>query len=269
VFDLLDDLRARAGAPVMGIGIASPGLIDAQGGIVRRAVNLGWQDLPLRERLAGRYADPIHLANDSHATALAELFFGRPAPSSNLIVVKIGRGIGAGIVINGDLYYGDGHGAGEIGHVVVESDGEICTCGNTGCLETVAAIPAILRRAARIADGSRGSRLDGRPAITWSDLVEAYDAGDAAVGELVQEIGRYLGVAIANLVGCFNIHNIVLSGRITAFGDPLLAAIAEEMHRRVLPSMAVETALRYAEMENDIGILGGAAMLLKHELGIQ
>ena len=269
VFTLLDDLLTRAEAPVLGIGIASPGLIDAQNGIVRRAVNLGWQDLPLRKLLASRYPDPIHLSNDSHATALAEFFFGRPAHSSNLIVVKIGRGIGAGIVIHGDLYYGDGHGAGEIGHVVVEADGEPCTCGNTGCLETVAAIPAILRRAARIAEGSPGSRLAAEAAIGWADLVEAYYAGDPAVGELVQQVGRYLGIAIANLVGCFNIHNIVLAGRISAFGDPLLGAISTEMHCRVLPSMAAETSLGFADMEGDIGLLGGAAMLLKHELGIQ
>ena len=269
VFSLIDDLLARANTPILGIGIASPGLIDAQNGIVRRAVNLGWQDLPLRDLLAERFSDAIHIANDSHATALAEFFFGRRAHTSNLIVVKIGRGIGAGIVIHGDLYYGDGHGAGEIGHVVVEADGEACTCGNFGCLETVAAVPAILRRAARIAEANTGSLLKSGTADPWEQLIKAYDAGDPAIGELTWQIGRSLGIAIANLVGCFNIHNVVISGRIAAFGDPLLQAISAEMHQRVLPSMADETFIGFADLDADIGILGGAAMLLKHELGIQ
>ena len=269
IFTLLDDLIPRSTTPLLGIGIGSPGLIDAKNGIVRRAVNLGWEDMPLRDLLAQRYPGPIYVSNDSHITALAEYSFGDRETTSNLIVIKIGRGIGAGIVIHGDLYYGDGHGAGEIGHVVVNENGEPCTCGNNGCLETVAGIPAILRKAQRIAATQPDSQLASAPTIEWETLIAALNAGDPYIAGLVTETGCYLGPVIANLIACFNIHHIIISGRIADFGPQLLDTISVETHRRVLPSMAAETTIGYAGFGEDIGILGSAAMLLKHELGLK
>lgn len=267
VFALVDELIAQATTPLLGMGIGSPGLIDAKNGIVRRAVNLGWEDLPLRDLLAQRYPEPIYVANDSHITALGEYSFGT-REASNLIVIKIGRGIGAGIVIHGDLFYGDGYGAGEIGHVVVNEHGDLCTCGNAGCLETVAAIPAILRKAQMIADTQPDSQLAGVP-VVWETLVGAFHAGDPYVAELVTEVGRFLGISIANLIGGSNIFHIVFSGHIADFGSLLLDTITAEARRRVLPSMAAETVLGYASFGVDIGVLGSAAMLLKNELGVK
>jgi len=269
VFSLLDDLIAQATTPLLGIGIGSPGLIDARNGIVRRAVNLGWEDLPLRDLLAQRYPEPIYVANDSHITALAEYSFGNRETSSNLIVIKMGRGIGAGIVIHGDLYYGDGYGAGEIGHVMVNKNGDLCTCGNFGCLETVAGLPAILRKAQTIADTQLDSQLASAPVVDWDALTGALHSGDPYVAGLVTETGRFLGPVIANLIGCFNIYHILLSGHIADFGSLLLDTISAETRRCVLPSMAAETTIDYADFGIDIGILGSAAMLLKNELGVK
>ncbi len=268
IYVLIDDLIAQATSPLLGIGVGSPGLIDTINGLVHRSVNLGWQDVPLRDLLSTRYPKPIYIANDSHVTALAEYTFGAHSTSPNLIVIKVGRGIGAGIITNSNLYYGDGFGAGEIGHVVVIEDGELCTCGNYGCLETVAGVPAILRRAQEIAASNPASRLAAAPVLDWDAIVDAYNSGDAAAVGLVAEVGRSLGVAVANLIGCFNIYHIVISGRIASFGDALLDAICAEAQRRILPSMAVETVVNYAALGADIGILGSAAMLLKHELDI-
>ena len=121
VFQLVDALRADDRSPLLGIGIGAPGVIDTSTGTVRWSVNLNWADIPLGRLLEGRYGVPVVVANDSHAAALAELtFFRRPRPN-NLIVIKVGRGVGAGIILNGQLFQGDGYGAGEFGHVSMGS----------------------------------------------------------------------------------------------------------------------------------------------------
>ena len=123
VYALCEQLLPAATSPLLGIGIGTPGLIHAQKGVVRKAVNLDWADLPLRDLVAKRCALPVYIANDSHVAALGEYIFGQTRKTPNLVVVKVGRGVGAGIVLNGRLYHGDGSGAGEIGHVRVVEDG--------------------------------------------------------------------------------------------------------------------------------------------------
>ena len=152
LFSFIDGLVKATDRPLLGIGISTPGLIDTTSGIVRRAVNFGWQDLLLRNIVQSHFNLPIYVANDSHMVALAEYMFGQPQSSANLVVIKVGQGIGAGIVLNGQLFSGDDHGAGEIGHVVVVEDGPLCKCGNHGCLEAVASIAWIVRRAQEIAE---------------------------------------------------------------------------------------------------------------------
>ncbi len=268
VYELIEILSERSTAPVLGIGIGTPGLIDFQQGIVKQAVNLDWIELPLKTALTTRYQTPVYVANDSHMAALAEYTFGTRRNSQNLIVIKIGQGIGAGIVLNGQLYSGDGLGAGEIGHVVVVEDGLACSCGNHGCLETIISTRAILRRAKEIAILQPSSYLADAKRITWETICLALQAGDQATEALVWETGRYLGIAIAYLIAGFNIHQIVISGRVSHFGRLLLNAAKEEAARRVLPSLVANTTLHYTTLGSDIVILGCSAMILKQELEI-
>ena len=148
VFDLLDELLDGSTAPLLGIGIGTPGLVDSRTGTIRRAVNLDWRDLPLGAIVASATACPVNVANDSQAAALAEYTYAGGDRVPNLIAIRVGRGVGAGLILRGALFQGDGSGAGEIGHVVVDDDGELCRCGRTGCLETVAGMRAIEARAA-------------------------------------------------------------------------------------------------------------------------
>ncbi|MEZ4519905.1 MAG: ROK family transcriptional regulator [Chloroflexota bacterium] len=257
--DMVASLQSIASAPVLGIAVATPGLVDPRNGVVLRAVNLDWRDMPLRSQFEDQFGVPVHVANDSHLAALAEFTFGPERPSRNLITIRVGQGIGAGIVLNGQPFYGDGFGADEIGHVVVAHNGELCSCGNFGCLETTSSTRAMLRQAHMLA---------GDPITSWEAFVDAVQAGNEAATNIVAGAGRHLGAAVANLIGGFNITTIILAGRISQLGDALLDPMRSEMRHRVLPSMADETTVAFSTLGSDIIVLGGSALLLQRELGI-
>src|SRR5690554_3446554 len=144
VYVLLDDLLDRAQAPVIGIGIGSPGIVDLEG-VVRSAPNLGWHDVPLQQLVIDRFHLPAQVANDANTAAIGESSFGRA--SSDMMLIRVGRGVGAGIVVGGQIVNGSGFAAGEIGHVVVGTDGGAeCACGKFGCLETWLATPHLESR---------------------------------------------------------------------------------------------------------------------------
>ena len=183
VIQLVDALRADDPCPLLGIGIGAPGIIDTSTGTVRWSVNLDWAELRLGPLLEERYGVPVVVANDSHAAALAELtFFGRPRPN-NLIVIRVGRGIGAGIILNGQLFQGDGYGAGEFGHVSMGSADTPCRCGREGCLETMTSMRALVDAAGAV-----------EPSITDdSGLVAAFLAGVTGIRRIVLDAARELG----------------------------------------------------------------------------
>ena len=158
VYQILDELLKTEWKPIVGIGVGAPGLIHTREGIVVNAVNLEWRDLPLANLLEERYRLPVTVLNDSQATAIGEYVYGEHEPDGNLVVVNVKHGIGAGILINGRLFQGDGGGAGEIGHVVVQENGAQCRCGKRGCLETVASAQAVVRRVQT--ETGRGATLD-------------------------------------------------------------------------------------------------------------
>ncbi len=166
--------------------------------------------------LQARTGLPVYVANDSQATALAEHVFGGPRVS-NLVVVKVGEGIGAGLILGGRLFQGDGFGAGEIGHMTVQPGGDACRCGRRGCLETIASTRAIL------------GRLAGHGISRLPDAIAALEAGDPLVRDVVVAAGRQLGVAVAWLIGVLNVERIVLVGSAAEFGEPWLNAVRETM----------------------------------------
>ena len=272
VYTLIDRLVAVADRPLLGIGIGTPGLMDPVEGVVRRAVNLDWQDLPLRRLLEERYRLPVYVANDCQIAALAEYTFGDGRASDNLVVIKAGHGIGAGIVLNGRPYYGDTFGAGEIGHVTVVGNGQPCRCGNRGCLETVASARAIVEAARAIARTDPGSalhRFAARPEeITMDTVCHALAAGDEALRQVVALAGRALGIATANLVGVLSVRRILFAGSVACLGPVLLETIRQEVACRSLEAMASQTEIGMSRMGPDIVILGASALVLTRELGL-
>ena len=270
LYQLLDELLKKTDRPLLGIGIGTPGLIDSDTGIIQNAVNMGWQHVPLGEMLAKRYKIPVHLANDSQIAALAEYIFSDCQPQTNLVAIKLGRGIGAGIVLNGQLYQGDGFGAGEIGHIRVCEDGILCRCGNTGCLETVATSRAVVQRAQALASTWTDSVLYALTPeeIDFQTILQAFHEGDPLTIGIIQEAGRAFGLAVANLIGILNIQHITLSGDMTGLGQPWLEITQQYAVHSTLTALAKNTKISLSCLNENEVIQGASALLLTRELGI-
>jgi N-acetylglucosamine repressor len=254
--DLIGNVIDACPGPILGIGIGAPGLVDTSTGKVIQAVKRDWRQLPLGTIVAERFGLPVHVANDSQAAGLAEHVFGA-VRGPNLITVKVGQGIGAGLVLNGELYEGDGFGAGEIGHTVVDPAGELCRCGRHGCLETVASARAVVNQL---------GALCGRT-MSMEEALAEFRAGDAQARQVVIEAGRRLGTALGALVGALHVRRIVLAGTMTAFGDEWLDAVASAAADHALAALSDDTTFEIGRMD-DIVVLGASALLMTRELGM-
>jgi N-acetylglucosamine repressor len=257
VFDLIGEVRDAASRPLLGIGVGTPGIVDSTG-TIRWAVNLDWQDLPLGTILQEHFGTPAMVVNDSRAAAIATYLFGGEDRPQQLVAIKVGRGVGSGLVLRGQLFDGDGHGAGEIGHIVVDPDGARCHCGRFGCLETVASIPAVL-------DAASQAGLD---VATVEGLASMAAADDERALAVVRTAGRSIGAAIAAMTGVLDVRHITVLGQATALGAPWFAAIREEAARRTLGPLAGDLRIVDGGPGDDATLLGACALLLTHELGL-
>lgn len=248
LFQLIDQLLKKRIEPIVGIGVGTPGLVNTREGIVLNAVNLDWRDLPLGPLLEKKYRIPVSVLNDSQATAIGEFVYGgEHASDENLIVVNVKHGIGSGILINGRLFLGDGGGAGEIGHVVVQENGELCRCGKRGCLETISSARAVLRNL----------KLD-----SLDEAQVSFDSGNANTRQVITNAAHYLGISLANLIGTLNIRKIVLTGDMTRFGTVWLDAVNEAMRNAALSRLSENTELELGKLDYRACILGASAFPL-------
>jgi len=264
VFQILDRLIAKKWEPIVGIGVGTPGLVNTREGIVVNAVNLDWQDFPLAHLLENRYHLPVRVLNDSQAAAIGEFVYsGDHEPDGNLVVVNVRHGIGAGILINGLLFQGDGGSAGEIGHLMVQENGLPCRCGKRGCLETVSSAKAVLQRTLELLEEYPSSELTLNPEkITLDALSTAFQHQDPLALKVAFDAAYYLGISIANLVGTLNIHNIVIAGEMVCFGEAWLDEIRKSMQQASLMRMIHDTSLEIAKLDSHGVILGASASLL-------
>lgn len=241
VVALVQELVEAATLPILGIGVGSPGIVDLAG-VVLSAPNLGWHGERLQELLSDRFRLPTLVINDANAAALAEYSFG--GGDSDMMLVKVGHGVGAGLLLDGTPLFGSRFAAGEIGHVVVGTDGGApCACGKSGCLETWLATP----------------RLDAA-------LADA--ATDADRDTILREAGQRLGIALAPIVGALNLAEIVLSGPTTLLDGTLAEATIETLRSRTMPEFHGDLTLRMTTLGEDIVMRGAAAMVLSGQLGV-
>jgi len=249
VVGLAERLVAAASLPLLGIGVGSPGIVDLAGTVLS-APNLGWPSdgagEPLQETLAATTGLPVIVANDANAAALAEHSFG--SALSDMMLIKVGHGVGAGLIIGGTALFGSRFAAGEIGHVVVGTDGgEPCACGKIGCLETWLAAP----------------RLDAALAAT-GDSAE----GAAERTAILRRAGERLGIALAPVVGALDLAEIVLSGPVELLDGPLAEAAIETLRSRTMAEFHGDLTLRMTALGQDIVMRGAAAMVLSGRLGV-
>jgi predicted NBD/HSP70 family sugar kinase len=219
---------------------------------------LNWAELRLGPELEERYGMPVAVANDSHAAALAELtFFRRPRPN-NLIVIRVGRGVGAGIILNGQLFQGDGYGAGEFGHISMTGAEAPCRCGKEGCLETITSMRALVDAAGTL-----------EPSITdEGGLVAAFLADVTGIRRMVLDAARQLGVAVGWLIGVLNVQHVLLVGPVAKFGGDWLDEVRRHARASVLPLLARDTQIEFGHVQDDVVVLGASALLMEQQLGL-
>ena len=250
---LIGEMLSQATAPVIGIAVGAPGVIEFDGRVLE-ASNLAWHGLDLGAELRSRFEFPVSIANDASMAALAE--FRRHPIDRNLILIKLGNGVGSGLVLNGAVYRGQHSAAGEIGHVRLGNGGLPCRCGHNGCLETVASIPAILRR------------LGADPETTeWDALSLAGAFGEAAVREALVEAGRAIGTALATVVATLDVAHVVLAPELLNGSDILVEAVREELSSRILPSTAEMVEVEATQLGGDLVLSGAASAVLVDRLG--
>jgi predicted NBD/HSP70 family sugar kinase len=254
--DVIGGVLGHAHGPILGVGIGAPGLVDRGSGVVIQAVKRDWRDLHLGSIVADRFGLPVQVANDSQAAGLAEHVFGA-VRGLNLVTVKVGQGIGMGLVLNGELFEGDGFGAGEIGHTVVDRSGELCRCGRRGCLETVASTRAVLETL---------TARRGQP-VSLELALHQFRSGDRETCDLIVRAGRSLGEALAAMVGALHVRRFVLAGSMTAFGETWREAVASAATDGALAALTEDTTFEIGRMD-DVVVLGASALLMTRELGM-
>jgi glucokinase len=271
ILAMIKDLQDRY-PHVAAVGVGAAGMIDWPTGHIRWAPNNSYSDLPLQQLLAERSGLPAVVENDANAAAWAEAAVGAGAGLGNIIALTIGTGIGAGVILNGELQRGETGIAGEAGHIIVNPrGGELCGCGATGCLEAMASGTALGRAgrlAAAAAPAGRLAQLAGAAdGVTGETVYQAAFEGDPTARRLFDELGYWLGVGIASLVNVFDPRLVILGGGLVATGDLLLTPTLASFERFVFarPYRKELPALAPARLGTDAGLIG-AALLALHRL---
>lgn len=249
---------------ICGIGMAAPGPVTADG-ILHGCVNIGWGDVNLAaaaEKIIG--ISPVSIGNDARVAALGEAIYGAGKGAKSMLMVTLGTGVGGGIVLDGKILMGESGVAGEIGHMTIDPyETEECGCGKTGCLEQYASATGMVRQAKRfLRERQVDSALRTCEKLTAQTLWDAAKAGDALAKEIICFVCDRLGTAIANAVYIADVEKIVIGGGVSAAGGFLLAQVEAAYCKKVFPHSR-KKAFALAELGNDAGIQGAAALILR------
>jgi predicted NBD/HSP70 family sugar kinase len=240
---------------VIGTGLGLPGPVHrGTGRVGSTAILPAWGGLRVAEEMEQRLRLPVHVDNDANLGALAELFWGAGHGAGSLVYLKIATGIGAGLVIDRQLYYGAGGTAGEIGHLTIDEDGPLCRCGSRGCLETFAAAPAIVE----LLRSSLGHDL------TIEEVVERAVAGDPGCWRAIADAGRHVGHAVATMCNLFNPERVVVGGSVGQARELLLAEMRDAVRRWAIASAAQDVEIVAGVLGERAEMLGALALVM-HE----
>jgi glucokinase-like ROK family protein len=276
VLDLVGKLRSSGNAvDLHGAGVGVPGPVSFREGVpVAPPIMPGWNQFPVRSVLSQHLGCPVLVDNDVNIMALCEMHAGLARTVDDLLFVKIGTGVGCGIVVDGRVYRGTSGSAGDIGHIRVDDEGPVCSCGNVGCLEAHFSGAALARDATEAARSGRSDvlaeQLAAAGVLTAADVAAAAGGGDQVAVELVRDGAHQLGLLLAGLVSFFNPGMVVLGGEVAAgLGHPLLAELRSVVYRRSLPLATGNLPIVLSELGSRAGVIGAARMIsdsvLSHE----
>ena len=248
------------------IGVGSPGPVNPHKGLILKAVNLpGWVNIPIRALIQEQFGCHVAVGNDANVAALGEWRFGAGKGTSNLIYLTISTGIGGGVIMDGQLLLGAQGLGTELGHMTVEPEGPICSCGQLGHLEAVAAGPALARQATAFIETGRPSilakKLDEKRHLTGKDVGEAAQEGDPLAGEIIERAGEIIGRHMADLAHAFNPEVFVLGGGVSQLGPLLFEPVERSLRAHVMnPAYVEDLRVVPAALGDDAGLIG--AMVL-------
>jgi glucokinase len=255
---------------IAGIGIGAPGAVDFDSGTVIFAPNMeGWKEVPLKKELEKVLGVPVFVENDCNIAALGVYVAELKSKPHSMIGIFVGTGIGGGLIINGELYSGHGHTAGEIGHMVLEVSGPKCGCGNKGCFEALASRTAIFQQIkSGVKDGQKtiltemlGNDLED---LRSGDLRKAMRRGDKFVDRIIEGASEYIGIATANLINILNPEVVVLGGGvIEALADEMMSVIIETAKDYAMPGTMKGVEIIASKLGDNAGITGAAVLARK------
>ena len=260
---LCEELKAQVNGELAGVGAGCPGMIKSSEGVVKFAGNLGLKNFPLGAELSKRLGVPVKVTNDANAAALGEALFGAGKNYKNSILVTLGTGVGGGIIIDGKLFEGGESAGAEIGHMVIERYGEMCTCGRRGCFERYSSASALTRRTKYAMEEDAGSAMWGKytsATCTGKTAFEFMDT-DKSAAEVVDWYIRYLACGLINLANIFRPEVIMLGGGVAAQGERLTRPLQAIMDREIFGGndYAPVTVVT-ASLGNGAGAIGAAAL---------
>jgi glucokinase-like ROK family protein len=273
VRELMRSLLIQCGrkpSHVMGIGMGVPGPVDfANGMLVNPPLMPQWDGFSIRDYLREDYAAPVFVDNDVNLMALGELWrLKRKLP--NFLVIKVGTGIGCGIVCHGEVYRGASGSAGDVGHICVDAEGPRCHCGNLGCLEVMAAGPAITRRAIEAATSGESALLAAclhdNGSISPMDVAQASRQGDTAANHIIQDAGSLVGQMLASMVNFFNPSHVFIGGGITRIGPLFLASVRQSVYKRSLALSTRHLDIQYTPLAEKAGLIGAGVLAMQETL---
>jgi glucokinase len=265
-------MAQATGKKIAGVGIGSPGPLNTKTGVVLLTPNLGWTNMPLRDRVAQALGLPAALDNDANCAIFGEWWQGAARGAKHVVGLTIGTGIGGGIVLDGKIYHGASDVAGELGHMTIEANGRRCKCGNDGCLEAYASGPNI---AARAVEGIETGAESSLPQYVRGDLskitaqvvYEAAHDGDLYALEVVRDTAKLLGAGVANIINIFNPEVVVICGGVTLAGDKLFVPLISEVKRRAFKPAVDVCRILPGALPGTAGVYGAAAAFAQQTWG--
>jgi glucokinase len=265
----IEEVILTSGVPrsaIKGIGLAAPGILDREAGIVISTPNLGFENIPLRSYLEEETGLPVCLDNDVNAGTFGEFIKGAGRGCRNLMGVFLGTGIGGGIIINGQMYRGANGNAGEVGHMILQTDGPLCGCGQRGCLESLASRLSLAKDAVALASTGKAPALLN---LAGTDI-GAYKSGifakalkkrDPVTKDLIKRGAFYLGIGLSNCVNLLNPEAIILGGGLVEkLGAPFIKQTVKSLRDHSLPGLIEDVKIMAAELGDDAALVGSAAL---------